>query len=242
MRGSTVAGAAVLAMILFPSGAGAERTRIGGASVSCVLGSHTLLASSQAQVYAARKGPLRYLSLRGCAYEQRRSFFVAACGSEESATTCAERSHVSLAGSAVAAENSFVPECGCAAEGDIAEWEIVVRNLRTGRVLHDVPTGTPLRPKPRYIGVGAVVGLVLNDDGSVAWIAQDYERSATPHGTGVPYFDVYASDETGTRLLASGTNIDPSSLALSAGDFGVSGMSRTVYWMQGGKSESATLE
>jgi hypothetical protein len=81
----------------------------------------------------------------------------------------------------------------------------------------------------------------------VAWVAEDYERSSRVHGgTEAPFFDVYASDRTGTRLLASGTNVDPSSLALSAGSFGVGGLLRatagsTLYWTQGGKSESALL-
>lgn len=110
-----------------------------------------------------------------------------------------------------------------------------------------IPTGVPLKPEPRYVGVGQIVALVLKSDGSVAWIAEDYERSSKLYGVGAPYFDVYATDKAGTRLLASGTGIDPSSLALSVGDFGVNGFLRTVvgstvYWAQGGKSESASLD
>jgi hypothetical protein len=128
------------------------------------------------------------------------------------------------------------------------EWIVVVRSLRTGRVLHRVPTGTPLKPRPGYIGVGNVVALVVRSDGSVAWIADDYERTV---GTGTlsvtPYFDVEAVDQSGSRLLASGINIDPSSLALPIGgndigqhDESIAG--KTVYWTQGGEPFSASLD
>ena len=103
----------------------------------------------------------------------------------------------------------------------------------------------PLEPKPRYIGVGNVVSIVVKSDGAVAWIADDYERSGAAHGA--EYFDVYAVDKkTGTRLSASGTNIDPSSLALSVTGTNIGQGSRTapgstLYWTQGGKPESAAL-
>jgi hypothetical protein len=55
-----------------------------------------------------------------------------------------------------------------------------------------------------------------------------------------------STDKTGTRLLASGTNIDPSSLALSVGASDVNARPRniegsTVFWTQGGAPISATL-
>jgi hypothetical protein len=110
-------------------------------------------------------------------------------------------------------------------------------------VLHRVPTGAPLEPAPYYVGVGNVVAIIVKSDGAVAWIADDYERSVA----GAEYFDVYAVDESGTRLLASGTNIDPSSLALSVGGaMGTasnpsSASGSTLYWTQEGKAMSAPL-
>lgn len=245
MRRIAIAAIPVLALLLVPGGTNAAHARR-ALPARCAPNSHTLLADSQAQVYSTSKDIDGAISLRACAYGQRRSFIVAACNYEERAAMCAYTSHVTLAGEMVAYEEAFVPECRCAAEDNIAEWHVIVQNMRTGRVLHDVPTGTPLKPEPRYVGVGSIVGLVLKSDGSVAWIAEDYERSSKLYGAGAPYFDVYATDKTGTRLLASGTSIDPSSLALSVGDFGVSGVLRTVvgstvYWTQGGKSESAPL-
>lgn len=207
---------------------------------------HSLFADVQAQVYAVREGPLKYLSIRACAYGQRRSFIVAACDNEESATTCADNSHVTLAGAMVASEDIFQVE-GHEVEKSIDEWHVEVRNLHTGRILHEVPTGTPLKPEPRYVGVGPIVGLVLKSDGVVAWIAEDYERSSVPGRMPftIPYFDLYAVNKSSSRLLASGTDIDASSLALSVGSISV-GNRRTIagstlYWTQGGKPALASL-
>jgi hypothetical protein len=247
MRRIAIVAIPVLTLLLVPVGANAAHGHH-ALPAKCAPNSHVLFADAQAQVYAAREGSLQYLSIRGCAYRQRRSFIVAACNNEKSVTVCARKSHVTLAGVVVASEEAFRAE-GHEVEKSIDEWHVEVRNLSTGHVLHDAPTGTPLQSESmyvKYVGVGPVVGLVLKSDGSVAWIAEDYERSATPHGTGAPYFDVYATDKTGTRLLASGTNIDPSSLALSVGSVDVGGYSRTIvgstlYWAQGGKPFSASL-
>jgi hypothetical protein len=232
------------ALALLPSLASAARARRkpSGCRPS---GSQLLLADRQAQVYAAREGSLKYLSIRGCAYGQRRSFIVAACNNEESATVCADKSHVILVGTLVSYEDAFLVESRGEEKG-IDERHVDVRDLRTGRMLHEVPTGTPLKPEPHYVGVGPVVGLVLKSDGSVAWIAEDYERSLKLYGAGARYFDVYATDKAGTRLLASGTNIDPSSLALSVGGSGINAKPRTIegstlFWTQGGKPASAVL-
>lgn len=244
MRRIAIAAVPLLALMLVPRGASAALGRH-ALPAKCAPNSEVLFADAQAQVYAVRKGPLRYLSIRGCSFGQRRSFFVSACGNKESAVVCAERSKVSLVGTIVASEEAFNGECRCS-EKSISEWHVVVQNVHTGEVLHEVPTGTPLKPERGYVGVGPIVGLVLKSDGSVAWIAEDYERSSVLYGAGAPYFDVYATDRAGTRLLAAGTNIDPSSLALSVGGTGVGGSRQaiaggTLYWTQGGKSESAVL-
>lgn len=93
----------------------------------------------------------------------------------------------------------------------------MVRDLRNGRVLHDVPTGTPSQPRPEDIGVGPAVAIVVKSDGAVAWIVES--------GFMPTEYQVHAVDKTGSRLLASGTNIVPSSLKLTGSK---------LQWTQGG--------
>jgi hypothetical protein len=140
------------------------------------------------------------------------------------------------------------------------EWErntatneeeyVIVRDLRTGKVLHAVPTGARLRPESGKVGVGRVTTMVVKSDGAVAWIAFDFERSPGPlafrecQAKGIiecrlpkaleelKCYDVYETDKTGTQLLASSTKVDPDSLALAGS---------TLYWTQNGKPMSAVL-
>jgi hypothetical protein len=49
---------------------------------------------------------------------------------------------------------------------------VVVRNLRTGKVIRRVPTGTLVPPQPSVVGVGPAVSIVAKPDGAVAWIAE----------------------------------------------------------------------
>lgn len=72
---------------------------------------------------------------------------------------------------------------------------MVVRDLRTGKVLHRESTGTP-SASSKDIGVGATVAIVVKSDGAVAWINVD-ELS----------YQAHAVDKTGSRLLASGSDI-----------------------------------
>jgi hypothetical protein len=211
--------------------------------------SQVLAADSQAEVYAIREGSDEYLSVRACAYGQRHSLFVTTCNREEKAEACDGMLHVTLAGAIIAYEESFSTATRYTREGEPVSnaWRVIVRNLRTAKVLHRVPTGTPVTPKPTYVGVGNVVALVLTSDGSVAWIAEDNERSATGTPAEAVYFDVYAVDKSGTRLLAAGANVDPSSLALAVGDSNTGGyphavVGSTLYWTQDGASFAATLQ
>jgi hypothetical protein len=111
---------------------------------------------------------------------------------------------------------------------------LYVRDLGDGRLLLNLPSGLPLEPHPASDceGVGEIKGIVLKSDGAVAWTAFDFRRTVA-HGALYPrYYDLYASDKSGERLLASGTEINPDSLALAGS---------TLYWTQGGKPASAPL-
>jgi hypothetical protein len=89
--------------------------------------------------------------------------------------------------------------------------------------------------------------MVAKSDGAVAWIADDFGRTSSLASLSeVPYFDVEAVDRSGSRLLASGTDIDPSSLGLSVGatKIGYHGTDlegTTLSWLQGGKPAFASL-
>jgi hypothetical protein len=107
------------------------------------------------------------------------------------------------------------------------EEEIVVRDLRDGRVLHRLATGTgnsPLERKHGDVGIGGVTRIVVKGDGAVAWIvAVDGLASE---------YQVHAVDSTGNHVLAVGPSIEPKSLRLNGS---------VLHWTQGGKRLSATL-
>jgi hypothetical protein len=117
-------------------------------------------------------------------------------------------------------------------------WYVDVRNLRTGRILHRVVTGgsklTPdpgpyLTPEPGgYVGVGPAVDLVVKSDGSVAWVAEIRGFDRMKRG-----YEVHVLDRRGSRVLASGHGIAPSSLKL---------VGRFLHWTEEGKPMSAPMD
>ncbi len=237
--------AAIFVLTLFPAVAGANPAVARHVAVTKCRPGHSrpISADSQAQLYAASEPHAfpEYLGVYGCVYGHRPVFLGPL--PYASSSGAGGVAYETLADSMVAYEEVSIG----GAESARSEWHVVVRNLRSGHIQYRIPTGQPLTPMPEYVGVGNVVSLVLKNDGSVAWIADDYERSGTPNGTGSPYFDVYALDKSGTRLVASGPNIDPSSLALAVGGRNIGMNSRSVvgsklYWTQGGQSFSTTLD
>lgn len=231
----------VLVLTAAPVGAAHAR---GAKSRSCPpANAKVVAANTQATLYeAAPAGDLpEYLHVFGCARGGARRYDLGGvpdCGLFESgcfgveecsiSTVCGGVRHEVLAGDMAAFELFHTgPEAG--------HWYVVVRNLRSGRTLVHVPTGTPLVVERYVTGVGTVVGIVLKRDGSVAWLAEDFLRSLPQGALGpeIPYYDIYAAEGASVRLLASGTDIAPSSLALADG---------TVYWTQAGKPASAQLK
>jgi len=173
-----------------------------------------IAADAQAQVYSTVEG-----EVYGCAYGTKRSYFlglVPNCGS----SGCSDVKREVLAGPTVAYEETSI---GGVSSRE-SEWRVVVRDLRTGRVLHRVPTGTPSPPNPSFVGDGFAAAIVVKSDGAVAWIVQN--------GVDPSEYEVQAVDKTGGRLLAASADIDPSSLALAGS---------IVYWTQAGKPFSASL-
>jgi hypothetical protein len=187
-----------------------------------------VLADTHAQVYVARvfstisKEEERvYLA---CAYGRRHTYELGDAGMAP-ATPSGDSGTVVLAlsGDVVAYEQWSVEETqgiGPYVGRDL----IFVLDLRTGRVLHKLPTGTPNPPNPSEVGVGGAGSLVLKPDGAVAWIVDTVAREGR--------HQVHAVDSTGSRELASGPGIDSESLALAGS---------TLYWTDEGKPETAVL-
>jgi len=94
--------------------------------------------------------------------------------------------------------------------------------------LMDLRTGASL-PNPFQIVEGGVPagGLVLSQDGAMGWIARFYNHQ----GLKVD-FQVWESDASGARQLASGPGIAPASLALT---------DTTLSWSDGGQLQSTPI-
>lgn len=196
-------------------GAGARRT--------------VVTRNNQAEVYRVHKRESEIYEYWGCLYGDRHSIRLGTELVSCDPYACLGVSHMTIVGFIVAYEvSSSVTPGGVTspfAEGEESEWHVVVVNLRNGRVLHKVPTGKSRRhPGPGRIGAGQTTAIVVKSDGAVAWINNTVQKENK--------FEVHALDATGERVLAVGSNIAPKSLALAGS---------TLYWTQGGKSFSATL-
>jgi hypothetical protein len=227
MRIATAIACTTLTLLVAATPTSAERTA-GTPSRKCPSRrSHFLAGDAQAQVYEPPENAHFEFPVYGCTYPHGRSYNLGQIGECGSSQGCEgiERSTLTLTGPMVAYERFFFEEFG---ERD-SKYVVVVVDLRTGRELHRVPTGTAAMPSPGRVGVGQVTALVLKRDGAVAWIAEDEERSTFRHP---PYYDVGAVDHSGIRLLASGTDIGPHSLGLKGSK---------LSWKKGRRRFSATL-
>lgn len=221
---STIPALVLLSVTAPPS---AARTRHAYAAKCPPPNSHVLLANSEAELYIVKERlrpfPEPEPVVRGCVYGSKRSYLIGGAeehpgGSERGGSSSVKLE--ALAGSVVA----YTPAGNYVSNGKgQPEALMVVRNLRTGRVLHEVTTGA--LAKPDVGSVGPIESIVVKSDGSVSWIV----------GTGYPNdieYHVYAIDQSGSRLLASGSNIEPYSLALAGS---------ALYWTRGGQPFSAQL-
>lgn len=230
MRRVAICAATVLVLLLAVGSASAARARSRHeASAKCPpVHSNVITADTQAQVYlrpggSGPPGDYQPEEIFGCAYGGKRSYSLGGPPGFD-AEGGGESTHYTLAGVILASENFELQDFPGPGLPE-RERYVEVENLRSGRLLHKVPTGTS---GPTSIGVGPVVTLVVKSDGSVAWIAGN-TKEADEHATS---YEVHAVDKTGNRLLASGAEIDPQSLALAGS---------TLYWTQGEKPMSATL-
>ncbi len=201
---------------------------------------HVLRSDSQAVVYKVREyatetqesvngGYTHYkvpvTGIRGCVHERRLSYKLGG-PSMETGDASGESSSgidsITLDGSMAAYEEEITGS-GRYGENAHGKWIVWVRDLRTGKVIHKVPTGTPASPSPNFVGIGETTALVVKSDGGVAWIVQSSEGG----------YQVHALDKTGSRLLATGGNIEPYTLGLHGSH---------LYWKQSGQVQSTVLD
>jgi len=108
--------------------------------------------------------------------------------------------------------------------GDLGEHRVRVLNLRTGRLVFQAgATALPDPETPR--GAFGVRDVALTRGGAVAWIAGDVNTVPTT-------FEVWVADRSGTRMVARGQDVSPTSLAVSG---------NRVYWHAGGAAVATTV-
>jgi hypothetical protein len=214
----------LVCLLLFPALAGA--VKVGPRKPVRCAPKHAkiLVSNAQVQVY---EGPDRNReglpAIYGCARLRHRSYVLGEPPLFSSSGGGGIRDET-LAGTMVAYEEISANE---SPEGEgTATYLVLVRNLQNGRWVRRAFTG--IARESRYKGVGPLTALVLKSDGSVAWIASVAGLS----GYVPPEYEVHALDKSGSRLLASGTEIDPHSLALKGS---------ALSWTQTGKPFSAIL-
>jgi hypothetical protein len=236
MRRSLPCVLALLALAVTVAPAQARKRRHKQLPATCAAGSspfksasqprrQTVAADAVAQVY--RLGGLRVpTKIYGCAYGHRGAYKLGVVPFREGDKYMIQEiysgdTNFVLAGSIVAYEHFWI-----AFEGH-PKWGVTVRDLRTGRVLRDEPTGTAVNPGPepeQNFGIGHTTAIVVKTDGSVAWIVEAGKEDGR--------YQVHAADALGSRVLATGPDIDPTSLAVGED---------TLYWQQGGRAYSAAL-
>ncbi len=209
MRRIAICAAIILALFGLASANGA-RTRHAERHYCPKVGKFALVVDAQAEVYEA-EGRYRR-EMFACAYASGHAY---ALGPETECSGtggCGGVEKVTLGGPFVAYEKFSAASKPFAGETS-SYSRVIVRNLRTGRIVH------------RANSTGSFVeNMVVESDGAVAWIV---ETSSQPEERAV-----IALDKTGTRTLASGPGIAPSSLTLRGS---------TLSWTQDGRIASAVL-
>ncbi len=169
---------------------------------------------------------VHFTVIRGCSRASGRSFTLGPPASGDGSAggeSGGGIQHETLRGEMVAYED-FAEGCGLNQSQCSGRFEVVVRDLRTGKTLHKVPTGTLATPNLNFVGVGSTTEIVVKADGAVAWITE------APLQEGL--YQVHALDKTGSRMLASGRGINANSLALNGNE---------LSWSQDGTRTSTPL-
>ena len=176
-----------------------------------------ITADKQAVIYRApgppEDGEEGFPTLFACAYGHKR--YMLGEPAEFGPSGGGGIARETLAGAMGAYEKSLVP-----APNGHDSFVIFVRDLLTGRLVHEAPTAESRFPGE--VGKDSAEEIVLKRDGSVAWIDQTEPNE----------FEIRAVDKTGDRLLAVSADIVPRSLTLQGS---------TLRWIQNGKPTYAIL-
>jgi hypothetical protein len=200
-----------------PAAYAARRTQ---EKLECRLPEHAriLVGNRQALVYEASETNTRPPTIYGCAYGHRGTYLLGEPIPDIGTPGGIEGiSLETMDGPIVAYEFGFGNSNGAA-------YYVVVRDLRNGRLLHRVVSGPTA--SPRVIGSGPITAIAIASNGDVAWIAENEDMSTRE----MKYYEVHAVDRSGNRVLASGSDVKPNSLAQ---------VGSLVYWSQGEQPESA---
>ena len=222
MRRVCISSIAAIALVVSGAPASSAASAHRASSRCPATHSRLIAADTQAEVYARTEGgePEEFYA---CAFGAKHVYNLGSGPPDLSAEGGSEDSDFTLGGAMLAFESYWFTSFP--GPGAIeCEQDVVVKNLRTGRVLHRVATGTSSQPSLCF---GAVVSLLVNSEGSVAWIAGGRQPE-----TKMRLFEVHLVDKSGSHLLASSTEIEPLSLALGGS---------TLYWTQDGKPASALV-
>ena len=207
--------AAAMTSVAFAAVSAAPALANGGTACSAT-GSRTEEASRSARVYSRVVAGGEVRRWYGCLYSADRRVRLGDVGAPGSYLD--RISPVRLAGRYVATANEWT-----ATTGDAIGAVIVVRDLRTGAVVHRFENDPA-------INTYDVTDLELRANGAVAWIAR-----VVMAGTPATITDEVRTSLPGTsatRLLDEAPAVERRSLALSG---------RTLYWTSGGVPRSATL-
>ncbi len=212
VRGRARGAAALLAIAaMVAAGATAAAGRAAGKGSSCSPpGSKVIAATAKARVFQTRlMRDTRVRATYGCLLSRKRPVrFVVP-------DFPTGYDHIRLAGRFVA----YAAYSDCAADYCDPN-NVMLQDLRTGKLTF--ADGSDLE-------VANVTSLVLRANGSAAWIQTSYSKI----GESLPGFTVAkAGYGQPAVVLATGTDIDPGSLALAG---------KTLYWTKAGVAASAML-
>jgi hypothetical protein len=219
--------AATCALAVLPNGAVGGQTRCPPSGVRIVRSNTSAVVYRRTETIGNFRGPV----LWACTRPAGRAVQIGPneeCSSSPQEGECFGAGNLALAGTIVA--YSFT-ESGSTSTGPGLEQDwVLARDLRSGKLLFKVPSGTPVAPEPGQVGVGSVYGVEALANGTVAWLVKDEEIRCEEFQP-CPRWQIHVRSRTGQKIIAHGV-IRPGSLRLHG---------PTLTWKQSGRRRSYRL-